>query len=306
MRINNEREKKLVISSLVQLLYYKKVISFQESLNLLKKIRAKKAERMLEILYNNKVFKENISIEEKNIRFWLSNTAWKLKMRREMTAVLEKACHIAAFFASKLKEDQSVDIIYANSYSSEALSLMLSIYSDVNYFSIGPEYDISSPENLLVPVVLGFETNLEIERKEEIPYFGVNLLYKVSETKRKMGFVYKTYCKIMQKKIQEKRFCNNYEKRLLKRTIEKPNILPIKRWQKICIKSIHSLNKELENSFNEVKGKELEAEEEVPTPLASSITWLLNRKSLEETIDVITKIPIVQEDFDINRQPMYG
>lgn len=305
MQINNEREKKLVISSLVQLLYYKKVVSFQESLSLLKKIRAKKAGRMLEMLYDNERFRKHISIGEKNIRFWLSNTAWKLKMRREMTSVLEKTCHIAAFFASKLKEDQSIDIIYANSYSSEALSLMLSIYSDVNHFSIGPGYDISSPENLLVPVVLGFETNLEIGRREEIPYFGVNLIYKVSEVKRKMGLAYKTYCKIVQKKDSEKRFCNSYEKRLLKRTLDKPSIIPIKKWQKICMKSIHSLNRELKNSFNEVKEKELDLEGEAPAPLASSITWLLNRKSLEETIDVITKIPIAQEDF-MNHQPMYG
>lgn len=305
MKINNEREKKLVVSSLVQLLYYKKVISFQESLDLLKKIRSRKAERMLEIFYNNKIFKENISFGQKNIRFWLSNTAWKLKMRREITTILEKACHIAAFFATKLKYEQNVDLIYANSYSSEALSLMLSIYSDINYFSIEPDYDISSPENLLVPVVLGFETNLEIERKDEIPYFGANLLYKVSEVKRKMGLVYTTYLRIAQKKDPEKRFCNSYERRLLKRALDRPSIFTIKRWQKICMRSIHSLNRDLEKSFNEVRERELELSEEVPTPLASSITWLLNRKSLEETIDVITKIPVAQEGFDIN-QSMYG
>jgi len=305
MNINNEREKKLVVSSLVQLLYYKKVISFEESLELLKKVRSRKAERVLEMFYNNKTFKENISIGQRDRRFWLYNTAWKLKMRREMTSVLEKTCHVAAFFASKLKSEQSVDVIYANSYTSEALSLMLSIYSDVNYFTVGPDYDISVPENLLVPVVLGFETNLEIGRKDEIPYFGVNLLYKVSEIKRKMGLAYTTYCRLTGKKSMEKRFCNDYEKRLLKRAIDRPSIFSIKRWQKICMKSIHSLNRDLERSFNEIGESQLILDEEVPTPLASSINWLLSRKSLEETIDVITKIPIAQEGFDVNQQ-MYG
>ncbi|MBC7091449.1 MAG: hypothetical protein H5T50_06010, partial [Nitrososphaeria archaeon] len=71
MNINNEREKKLVVSSLVQLLYYKKVISFQETLELLKKIRSRRAVRVLEIFYSKKTFKENISISQKNRRFWL-------------------------------------------------------------------------------------------------------------------------------------------------------------------------------------------------------------------------------------------
>lgn len=305
MSINNEREKKLVVSSLVQLLYYKKVISFQETLELLKKIRSRRAERVLEIFYSNKTFKENISISQKNRRFWLYNIAWKLKMRREMTDILEKTCNIAAFFASKLKNEQSINLIYANSYTSEALSLMLSTYNDINYFTVDPDYDISVPENLLVPVVLGFETNLEIGRKDEIPYFGLNLLYKVSEIKRKMGLVYNIYCSQIRKKSMGKRFCNDYEKRMLKRTIDKPSIFPIERWHKICIKSIRSLNRDLKKSFNEIGENQLILDEEVPSPLASSISWLLNRKSLEETIEVITKVPIAQEGFDLNQQ-MYG
>ncbi|MGQ9781210.1 MAG: hypothetical protein ACUVQ8_02990 [Nitrososphaeria archaeon] len=301
--VSNEREKKLVVSSLIQFLYYKKAISFEESSSLLKKVRSTKAEKMLELIYNNKFFNEQISIARKYSRYWFTDTAWRIRMRREIVSAIESACLAAAFLASRLKYDCSNELVYANSTMSETLSIMLSMYSEINCFCIEPSFDISLPENLLIPVVLGFETNLEIARKEEVPYLGMNILYKIVEVKRKMAKVYIEYCRIVQERGRGRYFSNRSDKRVLKKALDNPALFSISEWRNICMNSLCRLNGDLKKTFGDLV--DLKAiQEDLPPSLSASIAWFLKKKDVEETVDVVTEAPVAEgakED-----QLMYG
>ena len=302
--IYNEHEKKLVVSSLVQSLYYKKVISYQESELLLKRVRSTKAEKMLEVIYRNKSFNEQISIRRKYRKYWFADTAWRIKMRREIVSSIESACFAAAFLASKLRYDSSEELVYTNSSMSEILSIMLSVYSEINCFCIEPTFDVSLPENLLIPVVLGFETNLEITRKEEIPYFGTSLLFKMIEIKRKMSEVYHGYCNIIQKKAIRRYFSNLNEKRLLKRTISDPKVFSLSEWHNICMKSLCQLDNDFKKAFIDLRNRDKILEQNLPPSLSASISWFLGKKDAEQTVDVVTKAPVAEEGS--KDQLMYG
>jgi len=260
---------------------------------------------MMDMIYRNKSLTIQMSIDRKYRKYWLDDTAWRIKMRRELVSSIESACFAAAYLASKLKDDSSEDLIYTNSRMSDILSIMLSVYSEINCFCIEPTFDISLPENLLIPLLLGFETNLEISRKDEIPYFGTSLLYKVSEIKRKMSTVYSAYCKIAQKKICEPYFATNYERRLLKRIIDKPSILPLDQWHNICLKSLYQLEKDFDKAFGDLKRESNISEKNLPSSLATSISWFLGKKDIEDTVEVVSKIPVAEEGSN-NFQGMYG
>jgi len=304
-KIYNEHEKKLVVASLVQFLYYKKVLSFQESSALLKKIQCNKAEKMLDLIYENKAFKEEILINRRYRKYWLDDTAWRIKMRREVVFLMEIACFAAAFFASKLGEESDIDLIYVNTNMSDTLSILTSIYSDVNCFNIDHSFDATVPENMLVPVILGFETNLEIMRKNEVPYLGVNLLYKVSEIKRKMSMVYSNYVKMVKGRKSGKCFLNDYETTIIKRFLDNKDLFSLEEWRKVCLNSVSSLRKDFEKTFGGLKLNVNISDQNLPSTLSTSISWFLGRKDLEETVEVITKVPIVQEDPSGGPQ-MYG
>ncbi|MEM3403084.1 MAG: hypothetical protein QXJ17_00820 [Nitrososphaeria archaeon] len=301
----NEHEKKLVVSSLVQFLYYKKVLSYQESSTLLKKIRNNKAEKMLDSIYENKSFKKEALINRRYRKYWLIDTAWRMKMRREVVFLMELACFVAAFFASKLGERSDIGLIYINTNMSDTLSILTSIYSDVNCFNVDHNFDATIPANMLVPVILGFETNLEIMRKNEVPYFAVNLLHKVSEVKRKMSMVYSNYVKVVKGKNSAKYFSYSYEKSIIRRFLDNADQFSLEEWRKICLNSLNSLLKDFEKAFGELRLNGDILNQNLPSTLSSSISWFLGRKGLEETVEVIARVPITQEDFDGSPQ-MYG
>lgn len=299
----NEHEKKLVVSSLIQFLYYKKAISFEESSSLLKKVRTTKAEKMLDSIYKNKFFNEQISIGREYGKYWFADTAWRIKMRREMVSAIESACSAAAFLASRLKYDYSNELVYANSTMSETLSIMLSVYSEINCFCIEPSFDVSLPENLLIPVVLGFETNLEIARKEEVPYLGMSLIYKIIEIKRKMAKVYSEYCRIVQKKDDGRYFSNRHDKRLLKKALDDPTSFTIFKWHSICVKSLYQLDRDLREAFKNL-GDVKVLQQDLPPSLSASIAWFLGKRDVEQTVDVVTEAPVAEESN--SDQLMYG
>jgi hypothetical protein len=305
MYVYNEHEKKLVVSSLVQFLYYKKIISFQESSLLLEEVRKTEADKMMDTIYRNKNLTEQMSIDRRYRKYWLHDTAWRIKMRRELVYSIESACFAAAYLAFKLKNNPSEELIYTNSSMSDTLSIMLSVYSEINCFCIEPKFDVSLPENLLIPLLLGFETNLEISRKDEIPYFGTNLLYKISEIKRKISIVYPVFCKISQTKVLEPSFTINFERRFLKRVIDNPSILSLVQWRNICLKSLCQLNKDFEKAFGELKREGNIYEKDIPSSLSTSISWFLGKRNIEDTVEVVSEIPVAEEGSG-NFQGMYG
>lgn len=305
MSLHNEHEKKLVVSSLIQLLYYKKVISFQESSLLLEKVRKNRADRIMDMIYRDRSLTEQISIHGRYRRYWFQDTAWRIKMRRKLVSSIESACFAAAYLASKLKEDSSEEMIYTNSRISDILSTMLSVYSEINSFSVEPAFDASLPENLLIPLVLGFETNLEISRRDEIPYFGVSLLYRISEIRRKISLVYFVYCEKIGKKSSKLNLDNDSERKMLKRIIDRPLTLSLARWRRVCLKSLKQLDIDFDEAFGELRREGNIYEKDIPSSLTSSISWFLSKKDVEDTVDVISKVPIAEEG-STEFQGMYG
>jgi hypothetical protein len=305
MSLHNEHEKKLVVSSLIQLLYYKKVISFQESSLLLEKVRKNRADRIMDMIYRDRSLTDKISINWRYRRYWFQDTAWRIKMRRKIVSSIESACFAAAYLASKLKEDSSEEMIYTNSRISDILSTMLSVYSEINSFSVEPAFDTSLPENLLIPLVLGFETNLEISRKDEIPYFGVSLLYRISEIRRKISLVYLVYCEKIGKKSCKLNLDNDSERKMLKRIIDRPLTLSLARWRCVCLKSLKQLDIDFDEAFGELRREGNIYEKDIPSSLTSSISWFLSKKDVEDTVDVISKVPIAEEGSS-EFQGMYG
>ena len=292
---HGEREKKIVISSLVQFLYYKELISFQESSSLLSRIKRDKAEKMLGIFYKSKSFADQISIPKKLGKYWLNDTAWRIRMRREMLLSIGKGCAAAAFMASKLKEDHSNELVYSSSNLSDALSIMLDTYSEINAFNINPPFDASVTDNFVIPVMLGFETNVEIARKDEIPYFAMNLLYHISEVKRKISKVIPVYSKMIDKKMSRKSFSNTFEKSIFKQFFDHPSSVPIEKWHEVCFESLEKLKKNMVKTFGNPQIDDYMSDENLPTPLIASISWFNSKRNIEETLEVILEVPITSE-----------
>jgi hypothetical protein len=226
-------------------------------------------------------------------------------MRRKLVSSIESACFAAAYLASKLKDDSSEEMIYTNSRISDILSTMLSVYSEINSFSVEPSFNPSLPENLLIPLVLGFETNLEISRRDEIPFFGVSLLYRISEIRRKISLVYLVYCEKIGKKPSKLNLDNDSERKMLKRIIDRPSTLSLARWRRVCLKSLKRLDSDFDEAFGELRRGDDICEKDLPSSLSSSISWFLGKKDVEYTVDVISKVPIAEEG-STEFQGMYG
>lgn len=290
-----EREKKIVISSLVQFLYYKEIISFQESSSLLGRIKRNKAEKMLEMIYKRKSFADHISIPKRHGKYWLYDTAWRIRMRREMLLSIGKGCTAAAFMTSKLREDYSNELVYSSSNLSDALSIMLDAYSEINAFNINPSFDASVADNFVIPVMLGFETNVEIARKDEIPYFAMNLLYNISEVKRKILKALPVYGRMIDKKMPRKSFSNTFEKEIFKQSFDNPSRVSIEKWHKVCIGSLTKLKRSMVETFGDPQIGDHMSDENLPTPLAASISWFNSRRNIEEALEVMLEVPITSE-----------
>ncbi|MGD0328819.1 MAG: hypothetical protein ABSB40_00060 [Nitrososphaeria archaeon] len=271
----------------------------------MEKVRKNRADRIMDMIYRDRSLTEQISIRRRYRRYWFQDTAWRIKMRRKLVSSIESACFAAAYLASKLKDDSSEEMIYTNSRISDILSTMLSVYSEINSFSVEPAFNPSLPENLLIPLVLGFETNLEISRKDEIPFFGVSLLYRISEIRRKISLVYLVYCEKIGKKSSKLNLDNDSERKMLKRIIDRPSTLSLARWRRVCLKSLKQLDSDFNEAFGELRRGSNIYEKDLPSSLMSSISWFLSKKDVEYTVDVISKVPIAEEG-STEFQGMYG
>jgi hypothetical protein len=87
--------------------------------------------------------------------------------------------------------------------------------------------------------------------------------------------------------------------------IDRPSSLSLERWRRVCLKSLKQLEVDFDKAFGDLRREGNTYEKDISSSLASSISWFLGKKDVENTVEVVSQVPFAKEGSDEFHR-MYG